>query len=51
MTIRGQKDLEGLRRAGRTVAETLEIMKATLREGMTTRDLDAVGAEALQRLR
>lgn len=48
MTIRGQKDLEGLRRAGRAVAETLEIMKTSLREGMTTRDLDAVGAEALR---
>jgi methionyl aminopeptidase len=48
MTIRGQNDLEGLRRAGRAVAETLETMKAALREGMTTRELDAVGAEALR---
>jgi methionyl aminopeptidase len=48
MTIRGQNDLDGLRRAGRAVAETLETMKAALREGMTTRELDAVGAEALR---
>lgn len=49
MTVRGQRDIEGLRRAGRAVAETLEAMKAALREGMTTRELDAIGAEALRR--
>ncbi len=48
MTIRGQNDLDGLRAAGRVVAETLEIMKGALREGVTTRELDAIGAEALK---
>lgn len=49
MTVRGQADIDGLRRAGQVVAETLETMKAALREGMTTRELDAVGAAVLKR--
>lgn len=49
MTIRGQRDLDGLRAAGRVVAETLETMKAAMREGMTTRELDQMGAEVLKR--
>jgi methionyl aminopeptidase len=49
MTIRGQRDLDGLRTAGRAVAETLETMKASLREGITTRELDQVGAAVLKR--
>lgn len=49
MTIQGQKDLEGLREAGKVVAETLETMKAALREGMTTRELDLIGATVLKR--
>jgi methionyl aminopeptidase len=49
MTVRGQNDIDGLRRAGRAVAETLETMKAALREGMTTRELDQVGAAVLKR--
>jgi methionyl aminopeptidase len=49
MTIQGQKDLEGLREAGKVVAETLETMKSALREGMTTRELDLIGAAVLKR--
>jgi methionyl aminopeptidase len=49
MTVRGQADIDGLRAAGHAVAGALEEMKAALREGMTTRELDAVGAEALRR--
>jgi methionyl aminopeptidase len=49
MTIQGQKDLDGLRAAGRVVAETLETMKAALREGITTRELDEIGARVLNR--
>lgn len=49
MTVRGQKDIDGLRAAGRVVAETLETMKAALTEGMTTRELDRIGAAVLKR--
>lgn len=49
MTVRGQHDIDGLRTAGRAVAETLETMKASLREGMTTRELDAIGAGVLKK--
>jgi methionyl aminopeptidase len=49
MTVRGQKDIDGLRAAGRVVAETLETMKAALAEGITTRELDRIGAEVLKR--
>jgi len=38
-------DLEKMRRAGRVVAETLKIMRDTVRAGMTTKELDEV-AEA-----
>jgi methionyl aminopeptidase len=49
MTVQGQKDIDGLRKAGRAVAETLETMKAALRDGMTTRELDSIGAAVLER--
>lgn len=49
MTIRDDADLKGLSRAGRAVAVTLEEMKARLRPGMTTRELDRIGAEVLAR--
>jgi methionyl aminopeptidase len=49
MTVRGQRDIDGLRSAGRVVAETLETMKAALKEGMTTKELDQIGAAVLKR--
>jgi len=49
MTIQGQKDIDGLKKAGQAVAETLETMKSALCEGITTRDLDQIGAECLKR--
>jgi methionyl aminopeptidase len=42
MTIRNHFDIEALRRVGHVVAETLEIMKASLEEGIETRELDAM---------
>jgi methionyl aminopeptidase len=48
MTVRGQKDIDGLKKAGFAVAETLETMKSALRDGITTRDLDRIGAERLK---
>ena len=47
MTIRDEADLKGLTLAGRAVATALEEMKARLRPGVTTRELDRVGAETL----
>ena len=39
------EDLDKMRRAGRVVAETLQIMRETVRAGMTTKQLDEI-AEA-----
>ena len=49
MTIESDKDLAGLRRAGRVVALAIEEMKASLEPGMTTAELDAVGAGVYER--
>ena len=48
MTIESDNDLNGLRRAGRVVALAIETMKAALEPGMTTAELDAVGAEVYE---
>lgn len=49
MSIDGQHDVEGLRRAGVAVAAARDAMAAELAEGMTTRDLDAIGRAVLER--
>ena len=49
MTIESDRDLAGLRKAGRVVALALAEMKANLQRGMTTAELDAIGAEVLER--
>jgi methionyl aminopeptidase len=49
MSIHSQADLEGLRRIGRIVAEALRVMQDRLAPGMTTADLDAIGAAVLAR--
>lgn len=43
MTIHTQEELEGLQRAGRTVAEVLRRMAAAIEPGMRTDELDALG--------
>jgi methionyl aminopeptidase len=43
MTIRSSKDLAGMRRVGRLVAETLAHMRTEVRPGITTAALDAIG--------
>jgi methionyl aminopeptidase len=48
MTIDGPDDLEGLRRAGRVVAEARDAMLAAVAPGVTTADLDAVGRRVLR---
>lgn len=44
MSVKSQADIDGLLRVGRVVALALQNMKAAVREGATTRDLDEVGA-------
>lgn len=43
MTIQSTEEFEGMRRVGRLVAATLGAMRAEVRPGVTTADLDAVG--------
>ena len=47
MKVTRTQDLEGLRAAGRAVAQTLAAMGAALTPGMTTAELDALGAKML----
>ncbi|MGH3145375.1 MAG: type I methionyl aminopeptidase [Rubrobacter sp.] len=49
MTIESDRDLAGLRAVGRVVALALGEMKAALKPGMTTAELDAVGAAVFDR--
>jgi methionyl aminopeptidase len=47
MTITTEEELERLKAIGRIVARTLEAMAAALRPGITTAELDAIGARLL----
>jgi methionyl aminopeptidase len=49
MTIRNHFDIEALKRIGHVVAETLELMKAAIEEGITTLELDAIAGENFRR--
>lgn len=49
MSIESEKDLEGMKRAGRVVALALKAMREAVREGVTTAELDAVAAGVLAR--
>lgn len=49
MSIESEKDLAGLRAAGSVVAEALEAMSTAVRPGVTTRELDEVGAAVFAR--
>ncbi len=48
MTIESQADMVGMMRIGKVVGMTLQKMKDALRPGMTTEELDAIGAEFLK---
>lgn len=48
MTIDREDQLEGLKAIGRIVAQALEAMRAAAEPGMTTAELDAVGARLLE---
>lgn len=49
MSIDGQHDVEGLRRAGAAVAEARDTMAEHVAPGISTRELDAIGREVLRR--
>lgn len=48
MSIESQADLNGLARAGRVVALALAAMRRSVRPGMSTKDLDDVGAHVFR---
>jgi methionyl aminopeptidase len=48
MTISNEEQLEALKAIGRIVAETLKAMQAAAEPGMTTAELDAIGAARLE---
>lgn len=43
MTVSGEDDLAGLKRIGRIVADTLELMGKSIEPGITTLELDGIG--------
>lgn len=47
MTIETQDDVDGLQRVGRVVSLVLQHMLDATEPGMTTRELDAIGAQLL----
>jgi methionyl aminopeptidase len=47
MSIRSQSEFEGLKRIGRIVRLTLDTVAAAVRPGITTAELDAIGARVL----
>ena len=49
MTITRDDELEGLKDIGRIVANTLRAMARAMEPGMTTAELDAIGAALLER--
>ena len=49
MSISSRAELEGLRRVGRIVGKTLGVLTRRVRPGMTTRELDRIGAGELAR--
>lgn len=48
MSISGPEELEALRAAGSVVREVLEAMKKEVRPGVTTAELDAIGARVIE---
>jgi len=48
MSINGPEELEGMRAAGAVVRRVLDAMKREVRPGVTTAELDAVGADVME---
>jgi methionyl aminopeptidase len=49
MSIETEEELEALKAAGRVVAEAIRAMRGSVRPGVTTGELDAVGAKVFRR--
>lgn len=49
MSIEGNEDIEGLKRVSSVVVEAVHAMFERMKVGMTTRELDAIGAAVLER--
>lgn len=49
MTITREDELDSMKSIGRIVANTLQVMRRGIEPGMTTRELDEVGRELLER--
>ena len=49
MTITSQDEVDGLKEVGRIVANTMQSMAKAMELGMTTRELDEIGRELLER--
>ncbi len=49
MTVENEQDLQGLKNIGRIIGLTIQHMAQHLRPGLTTAELDAIGAEFLTR--
>jgi methionyl aminopeptidase len=49
MTISSKDDLDGMTRVGKLVGAAIQVMREAARPGMTTAELDAVGADFLRR--
>jgi methionyl aminopeptidase len=49
VSVRNQKELDGMRRVGQVVGLALREMKASVRAGVTTAELDRIGAGVLAR--
>lgn len=47
MSVDSEKDLQGLKQAGRVVALALKAMGEAVREGITTAELDRIAADVL----
>jgi methionyl aminopeptidase len=48
MSIQNEQDLRGIRRVGQTVAKALAAMREAVRPGITTQELDDIGARRLR---
>ncbi|WP_420407170.1 type I methionyl aminopeptidase [Hoeflea sp.] len=49
MVVTSEAELEGLRHIGQICARTIQVMADAMEPGMTTRDLDAIGRDYLDR--
>jgi methionyl aminopeptidase len=47
MSINGPEEMDGMRAAGAVVRQVLDAMQASVRPGVTTEELDAIGADVM----